>query len=103
MSMTTYEMARVLEQLEDSPEKIMFGKLLNEVAIELNCTINRIGQSKSDPPVGPRGLLLVKRCNVCSPLLALLVATVGKREHFTRFVDRPQRAHALLGGDSKAI
>ncbi|MGD8112428.1 hypothetical protein ACQEXU_19135 [Vibrio sp. TRT 21S02] len=31
MSMTTYEMARVLEQLEDSPEKIMFGKLLNEL------------------------------------------------------------------------
>ena len=26
MSMTTYEMARVLEQLEESPEKIMFGK-----------------------------------------------------------------------------
>ncbi|MCL9782862.1 hypothetical protein M9194_15625 [Vibrio sp. S4M6] len=31
MTMTTYEMARVLEQLEDSPEKIMFGKLLNEL------------------------------------------------------------------------
>ena len=31
MSMTTYEMARVLEQLEDSPEKIMFGKLLSEL------------------------------------------------------------------------
>ncbi|MCG7491754.1 MULTISPECIES: hypothetical protein [Vibrio] len=31
MSMTTYEMARVLEQLEDSPEKVMFGKLLNEL------------------------------------------------------------------------
>ncbi|KOO02930.1 H-NS-like global regulator TsrA [Vibrio nereis] len=31
MSMTTYEMARVLEQLEESPEKIMFGKLLNEL------------------------------------------------------------------------
>ena len=29
--MTTYEMARVLEQLEDSPEKIMFGKLLSEL------------------------------------------------------------------------
>ena len=29
--MTTYEMARVLEQLEDSPEKVMFGKLLNEL------------------------------------------------------------------------
>jgi len=31
MSLTTYEMARVLEQLEDSPEKVMFGKLLNEL------------------------------------------------------------------------
>lgn len=31
MSMTTYEMARLLEQLEESPEKIMFGKLLNEL------------------------------------------------------------------------
>ena len=31
MSMTTYEMARVLEQLEESPEKVMFGKLLNEL------------------------------------------------------------------------
>ncbi|KLN63325.1 MULTISPECIES: H-NS-like global regulator TsrA [Vibrio] len=31
MSMTTYEMARVLEQLEDTPEKIMFGKLLSEL------------------------------------------------------------------------
>lgn len=31
MSITTYEMARILEQLEDSPEKVMFGKLLNEL------------------------------------------------------------------------
>ncbi|ANW24393.1 hypothetical protein BA953_09275 [Vibrio coralliilyticus] len=31
MSMTTYEMARVLEQLEDAPEKVMFGKLLSEL------------------------------------------------------------------------
>ena len=31
MSMTTYEMARILEQLEESPEKVMFGKLLNEL------------------------------------------------------------------------
>ncbi len=31
MSLTTYEMARVLEQLEESPEKVMFGKLLNEL------------------------------------------------------------------------
>ena len=31
MSLTTYEMARVLEQMEDAPEKVMFGKLLNEL------------------------------------------------------------------------
>jgi hypothetical protein len=29
--MTTYEMARILEQLEESPEKVMFGKLLIEL------------------------------------------------------------------------
>mgnify|MGYP001228290067 FL=1 len=31
MSLTTYEMARILEQLDSSPEKVMFGKLLNEL------------------------------------------------------------------------
>ncbi|MDN3699687.1 MULTISPECIES: hypothetical protein [Vibrio] len=31
MSLTTYEMARVLEQMEESPEKVMFGKLLSEL------------------------------------------------------------------------
>lgn len=31
MSLSTIEMARVLEQLEESPEKIMFGKLLQEL------------------------------------------------------------------------
>ncbi|WP_047049711.1 hypothetical protein [Vibrio mexicanus] len=31
MTMTTYEMARVLEQLEEAPEKVMFGKLLAEL------------------------------------------------------------------------
>lgn len=31
MSLTTYEMARILEQLEESPEKVMYGKLLNEL------------------------------------------------------------------------
>ncbi|MGF1753086.1 hypothetical protein L4C33_05750 [Vibrio makurazakiensis] len=31
MSLTTYEMARVLEQMEDAPEKVMFGKLLSEL------------------------------------------------------------------------
>ena len=29
--MTTYEMARILEQLEESPEKVMFGNLLSEL------------------------------------------------------------------------
>ena len=31
MSMTTYEMARILEQLEQAPEKVMFGRILNEL------------------------------------------------------------------------
>lgn len=31
MSMTTYKMARVLEQLDDAPDKVMYGKLLNEL------------------------------------------------------------------------
>ncbi|MBD1577278.1 MULTISPECIES: H-NS-like global regulator TsrA [Vibrio] len=31
MSITTYEMARILEQLEESPEKVMYGKLLAEL------------------------------------------------------------------------
>ncbi|MGI9850460.1 H-NS-like global regulator TsrA [Vibrio vulnificus] len=31
MSLPTYEMARILEQMEESPEKIMFGKLLVEL------------------------------------------------------------------------
>ncbi|ELO4022287.1 hypothetical protein QWR20_003514 [Vibrio fluvialis] len=31
MSMTTYEMARIWEQLDESPEKVMFGKLLAEL------------------------------------------------------------------------
>ncbi|WP_260261332.1 H-NS-like global regulator TsrA [Vibrio intestinalis] len=31
MSLTTYEMARLMEQLENAPEKVMFGKLLNEL------------------------------------------------------------------------
>ncbi|WP_086981921.1 H-NS-like global regulator TsrA [Vibrio aphrogenes] len=31
MSLTTYEMARILEQLDESPEKVMFGKLLTEL------------------------------------------------------------------------
>ncbi|MGR6832749.1 H-NS-like global regulator TsrA [Aliivibrio wodanis] len=31
MSMSIIEMARVLEQMEESPEKLMFGKLLSEL------------------------------------------------------------------------
>ncbi|WP_070970934.1 hypothetical protein [Vibrio sonorensis] len=31
MSMTTYEMARLLEQLDKAPEKVMFGKILIEL------------------------------------------------------------------------
>ncbi|GAD81417.1 H-NS-like global regulator TsrA [Vibrio ezurae] len=31
MALTTYEMARRLEQLEESPEKVMYGKLLVEL------------------------------------------------------------------------
>ncbi len=31
MSLTTYEMARLLEQLDESPEKVMFGKMLTEL------------------------------------------------------------------------
>ncbi|WP_261816289.1 H-NS-like global regulator TsrA [Vibrio gallicus] len=31
MSLTTYELARTLEQLEESPEKVMYGKLLSEL------------------------------------------------------------------------
>ncbi|CAM3130240.1 hypothetical protein [Vibrio rarus] len=31
MALTTYELARRLEQLEESPEKVMYGKLLVEL------------------------------------------------------------------------
>lgn len=31
MSFTTYEIARMMEQLDSSPEKIMFGKVLSEL------------------------------------------------------------------------
>ena len=34
MSKTAYEMARVLEQLDEAPEKVMFGKLLNELGAQ---------------------------------------------------------------------
>lgn len=48
MSMTTYEMARVLEQLDESPEKIMFGKLLNELG---NQSAERIQSAAKQVPV----------------------------------------------------
>ncbi|SHO56295.1 H-NS-like global regulator TsrA [Vibrio quintilis] len=48
MSMTTYEMARVLEQLDESPEKIMFGKLLNELG---NQSSERIKSAAKQVPV----------------------------------------------------
>ncbi|MGC9401852.1 hypothetical protein [Vibrio genomosp. F10] len=48
MSMTTYEMARVLEQLEDAPEKIMFGKILNEMG---NQSGERIRSAAKQVPI----------------------------------------------------
>ncbi|MGY3571129.1 H-NS-like global regulator TsrA [Vibrio paucivorans] len=48
MAMTTYEMARVLEQLEDSPEKVMFGKLLNELG---NQSGERIRSAAKQVPI----------------------------------------------------
>lgn len=48
MSMTTYEMARILEQLEESPEKIMFGKLLVELG---NQSSERVRSAAKQVPV----------------------------------------------------
>ncbi|ANO34027.1 hypothetical protein [Vibrio breoganii] len=31
MALTTYELARIMEQMEESPEKVMYGKLLREL------------------------------------------------------------------------
>lgn len=31
MALTTYELARIMEQMEESPEKVMYGKLLKEL------------------------------------------------------------------------
>ncbi|MDW2149697.1 hypothetical protein R7Q48_24165 [Vibrio sp. 378] len=39
MSLTTYEMARILEQMEESPEKVMFGKLLPELGNQSSARI----------------------------------------------------------------
>ncbi len=48
MSLTTYEMARILEQMEDSPEKVMFGKLLNELG---NQSSERIRSAAKQVPL----------------------------------------------------
>lgn len=48
MSFTTYEMARILEQLEESPEKVMFGKLLNELS---NQSSERIRSAAKQVPL----------------------------------------------------
>ncbi|GMM91602.1 hypothetical protein QTO05_02430 [Vibrio fortis] len=48
MSLTTYEMARVLEQMEDAPEKVMFGKLLNELG---NQSGERIRSAAKQVPI----------------------------------------------------
>jgi hypothetical protein len=48
MSMTTYEMARIWEQLDESPEKVMFGKLLNELG---NQSSERIRSAAKQVPL----------------------------------------------------
>ena len=48
MSMTTYEMARLLEQLDESPEKVMFGKLLTELG---NQSSERVCSAAKQVPV----------------------------------------------------
>lgn len=48
MSMTTYEMAKILEQMEESPEKLMFGKLLNELG---NQSSERIRSAAKQVPL----------------------------------------------------
>ena len=48
MSMTTYEMARIWELLDESPEKVMFGKLLNELG---NQSSERIRSAAKQVPV----------------------------------------------------
>ena len=48
MSLTTYELARVLEQLEESPEKVMFGKLLTELG---NQSEERIRSAAKQVPI----------------------------------------------------
>lgn len=48
MSMTTYEMARLLEQLDESPEKVMFGKVLTELG---NQSSERVRSAAKQVPV----------------------------------------------------
>ncbi|MCX9586159.1 H-NS-like global regulator TsrA, partial [Vibrio cholerae] len=48
MSLTTYEMARILEQLDESPEKVMYGKLLNELG---NQSSERIRSAAKQVPL----------------------------------------------------
>lgn len=48
MSMTTYEMARLLEQLDESPVKVMFGKLLTELG---NQSSERVRSAAKQVPV----------------------------------------------------
>lgn len=48
MYLTTYEMARILEQLDESPEKVMYGKLLNELG---NQSSERIRSAAKQVPL----------------------------------------------------
>ncbi len=48
MSLTTYEMARILEQLDESPEKVLYGKLLNELG---NQSSERIRSAAKQVPL----------------------------------------------------
>ncbi|HBN6950037.1 TPA: hypothetical protein L3319_002091 [Vibrio cholerae] len=48
MSLTTYEMARILEQLDEYPEKVMYGKLLNELG---NQSSERIRSAAKQVPL----------------------------------------------------
>ncbi|MBF9002019.1 MULTISPECIES: H-NS-like global regulator TsrA [Vibrio] len=48
MSLTTYEMARILEQLDESPEKVMFGKLLSELG---NQSSERVRSAAKQVPI----------------------------------------------------
>ncbi|MGL4379674.1 MAG: hypothetical protein ACRCTB_00945 [Vibrio sp.] len=48
MSLTSYEMARILEQLDESPEKVMYGKLLNELG---NQSSERIRSAAKQVPL----------------------------------------------------